>query len=125
MLAPTSPGDVLDRLTILALKVARVADPHKVAVAQAHRDALLDAWGAAHLPPIDSLPEHASLAAVNAALWDVEEQLRAAERAQRFDDRFIALARSVYTLNDRRSALKSTVDRQFQSTFTDVKSYST
>jgi hypothetical protein len=123
VLAPTSPADVLDRLTILDLKVARIPDAARRTHARRHRDALLAAWRAEGLPAPEQLPEHAELARINGELWAVEDALRSHEREGRFDDAFVALARSVYHLNDARAAAKSRLDARLGAAHTDVKSY--
>jgi hypothetical protein len=120
---PQSPGEVIDRLAILELKVARLPDPAARERARSLARELRAAWDDAGLPAPSSLPEAADLAAVNAALWDVEDALRACEAAARFDDAFVAHARSVYRLNDRRAALKAAVDRRLGSDATEPKSY--
>jgi len=63
------------------------------------------------------------LAEVNAQLWDVEDALRVCERQGEFGPRFVALARSVYALNDQRAALKLTINRLFESALIEEKSY--
>ncbi len=123
MLAPTSPGDVLDRLTILDLKVARIADPARRDQAAAHREGLCQAWSSHGLPPFATLPEHATLACINGQLWEVEDALRAHEHAGTFGEDFVALARSVYRLNDARAAAKARLDARLGAPFGDVKSY--
>ena len=123
MLAPSSPGDVLDRLTILALKVDRITDPARRQQAKHHHDALLVAWHGADLGEPESLPEHRELAQINAALWDVEDALRVHEQQHTFDDAFVQLARSVYRLNDARAAVKARLDARLGAAHADVKSY--
>jgi len=123
MLAPSSPGDVLDRLTILDLKRTRIADPARAAIATAHARALEEAWRAEGLPPPSQVPEHDDLATVNAALWDVEDRLRAHEARGDFGPAFVEGARSVYRLNDERARLKAAVDRRFGAQHPEVKSY--
>lgn len=120
---PQSPGEVIDRLAILALKVARLADPAARERAGTLARELRAAWDAAGLPAPSSVPEAAELAGVNAELWEVEDALRACEAALRFDEDFVARARSVYRLNDRRAALKAAIDRRLGSDGTEPKSY--
>ena len=120
---PQSPGEVCDRLAILALKVARIADPAARERARSLAGELRAAWDEAGLPDPDALPEAPELAAVNGALWEVEDALRACEAAARFDADFVARARSVYRLNDRRAALKASIDRRLGSAGTEPKSY--
>ncbi len=120
---PMPLSEVVDRLTILDLKLARVADPARRAVAERWRDALYAAWAGSGLPDLHLLPEHGTLAEVNAALWDVEDRLRAREAAGDFGADFVADARAVYALNDRRASLKSTLDLRLGSGLADVKAY--
>jgi hypothetical protein len=122
--APTSPAEVLDRLTILDLKVERIPDPSRRAIAERHRQALVVAWEDARLPAPHSLEEYEGLVRVNTRLWDVEDALRDHEARGQFDEAFVALARSVYRLNDHRAALKSALDQRLGANFRDVKGYS-
>ena len=118
--APAPIGDVLDRLTILAIKASRVPADRRASV-EAEARALTEAWAAAGLPAPAEVPEHAALVEVNTALWEVEDRLRAAEARGAFDAAFIADARSVYRLNDRRAALKRAVSERFGSTLREEK----
>lgn len=124
VLVPQPYGEVVDRLVILALKCDRIADPARREQARAFHDALVARWAAAALPALTDLPELPRLRAVNAELWDVEDELRACERRGVFDDRFVALARRVYQANDERSALKAEIDRRLGSPFVDPKDHS-
>lgn len=120
LLVPCSIGDALDRLTILDLKRQRIADPDKRALAQAEHDAV---WAVAGPHAGDAGSEFADLREVNAQLWDVEDALRAKERARDFGPEFVALARSVYALNDRRASLKARINALTHSLLVEVKSY--
>jgi hypothetical protein len=117
-----APGEVIDRLTILELKLERIADPAKlepVRTEYQHLSAALAA--AAAIPGGEAL--RSELKAVNAALWQVEDDLRDCERTKNFGPRFVVLARSVYHHNDQRSALKRRINEAAGSALTDVKSY--
>ena len=116
-------GDVVDRITINRIKVARIADPERARHAQNELNALCAAWTEAGHPALDSLPETAQLAEVNERLWEVEDALREREAAQDFGDRFVQLARQVYALNDRRAAHKRAINHRLDSTLVEVKSY--
>jgi len=102
LLVPCSVGDLLDRVTILRIKVARVGGAARPNV-QRELDQLAACWPA--LAAGDEA-EMAELSQVNLALWEVEDRLRAAEAVEDFGPAFVADARSVYRLNDRRAALK-------------------
>jgi hypothetical protein len=123
-LIPVSVGELVDKLTILDIKLARLADAGKLAHARRERD-LLQAALDRCLPALgeDLSALRAELEAVNAALWDVEDALREKERAGAFDDAFIALARSVYQRNDHRARVKLEINRRCGSGLVEVKSY--
>ena len=122
ILAPISPGELLDKLTILRIKAQRIADPAKRANVARELAALEAIWQ--RQPRAAELrEEEAALARVNAALWEVEDALRALEAAQRFDAEFVALARSVYRHNDERAALKRRVSEKLGSSLLEEKSY--
>lgn len=118
--APVAVGDVLDRLTILALKLDRLPIERRDVVREEHT-ALAEAWRGAGLPDPLDVPEHAALAAVNELLWDIEDRLRAAEARLDFGPAFVADARAVYVTNDRRAALKRAVNLRFGSRFVEEK----
>lgn len=120
---PISPGELLDKLTILRIKVERIAEPERRANV-ARELALLEETWRAFAPPDPSLAaDEAALARVNRALWDVEDALRACEAEQRFDAEFVALARAVYRHNDERAALKRRVSTRLGSPLIEEKSY--
>jgi hypothetical protein len=117
-----SPGELLDRISILQLKQSRIADPAKLEHVRVELAALEAERARADWPTgADALA--ADLATVNGLLWDVEDDLRRLEREQEFGPRFIELARSVYRLNDRRAALKNAVNALLGSGLREVKSY--
>ncbi|MEO9516874.1 MAG: DUF6165 family protein [Paracoccaceae bacterium] len=120
---PISVGEFVDRLTILELKLEHAPN---VALEKAIQTQI-DEFNAAAAPIANALASlnalHRDLAAINAELWVVEDDLRAKERQQRFDQDFISLARSVYQLNDQRAALKNQMDQQVGSEFGDAKIY--
>ncbi len=117
LLAPCSIGDLLDRITILRIKVRRSAPSQRPNV-QRELERLCACW-----PRLEAgdEPEMAELSDVNLLLWEVEDQLRAAEAALRFDAEFVTRARSVYRLNDRRAALKRTINLRLGSELMEEK----
>lgn len=107
--APIGAGEAMDRIAILSIKADRFTDPDKRAAAIAARDAL--ATVAQALPQSARLQALAAdLRAVNEALWDIENQLRAHEASGDFGAGFVDLARAVYRTNDRRAAIKAAID---------------
>ena len=123
ILIPVSPGDLLDRLTILRIKAARLGDRAQRANVIHERD-LLERIADRHIradPAIEKLTEE--LTGINGDLWDVEDDLRGMEDRGDFGAGFIALARSVYQLNDERAALKRRINLRLGSSIIEEKSY--
>ena len=122
MLIDMAPGEVVDRLTILELKLERIADPARLGPVRFEHKQLSQALAAA--APISGMETlRSALKAVNAALWQVEDDIRACDRARDFGPRFVELARSVYRHNDQRCRLKQQINQAAGSALTDVKSY--
>ncbi len=123
LLTPISPGELLDKLTILEIKSERIGDREQRANV-AHEKQLLDAvWQNADLDTDEVSALRAELKTVNQKLWDIEDAIRDEERARRFGDRFIELARSVYITNDQRAALKKAINQLLGSKIVEEKSY--
>ena len=124
---PGSPGELIDKITILELKVRHFSDPVKRATVQRQLGQLQALWTghvtSAALPQIEAAI--GELRRVNAALWDIEEDLRALEAAGDFGPRFVELARAVYLTNDRRSGAKRQIDAALGSAMIEEKSYVT
>ena len=122
LLVPVSPGELLDKITILRIKVARIQDAGKLANVKLELALLEDTWRACGADKDVSQDEHA-LHSVNERLWDIEDRLREKEARQTFDRDFIELARSVYVANDERAAIKKRINQQLGSRLVEEKSY--
>jgi tetratricopeptide (TPR) repeat protein len=123
VLVEVSPGELIDKITILEIKTERLADPPKLEQVRRELDALRQARARA-VPPSDELARlEASLKRVNVTLWEVEDAIRACERDQDFGPRFVELARSVYRTNDSRSALKRQINELLGAPFGEQKAY--
>jgi len=123
ILVPVSPGEMLDKITILRIKAARMSDPSKVANVK-HELALLEkTWSDSGAAAVNLGNEEANLTHVNEKLWVIEDEIRDEERAKRFTERFIELARAVYFTNDERAAIKKRVNTLLGSTIVEEKSY--
>ena len=119
---PTSWGEVLDKVTILEIKTARM--PTETARANAARELQLLTEIAAPVLAIAEVAElMAQLKAVNEALWEVEDRIREHERQGIFDTAFIQLARAVYQRNDKRSMIKRELNLALGSVLNEEKSY--
>ena len=123
ILVPISPGELLDKITILRIKAARMKDAAKVANVK-HELALLEkTWKDSGAANVDLGTEEADLTRVNEKLWVVEDDIRDEERAQRFGEKFVALARAVYVTNDERAAIKKRINTLLGSSIVEEKSY--
>jgi len=117
-----SPGELIDKLTILQIRLEHVGDEAKRAAFEAEFDQL--AAAAAALPASPEMEGlRGELLAINRQLWAIEDDIRDCERNGDFGAKFIDLARSVYKTNDKRSAVKSRINRALQSNFLEEKSY--
>jgi hypothetical protein len=122
ILAPVSAGELIDKITILRVKVERIAPDKRANVA--HELARLETIASHALTPSPDLASlTAELQAVNAGLWDVEDGKRDCERRQDFGPDFIALARRVYRENDLRAAIKRRINDLVGSSIVEEKSY--
>lgn len=124
LLIPVSPGELLDKLTILEIKLDRIDDPAKLANIRREHELLSRLWRDAGVADeaIDEL--RSQLRELNEGLWDIEDAIRDEERDKRFGDRFVELARSVYRRNDERAALKKRINERLGSEVIEEKSYS-
>ena len=122
ILVPISPGELLDKITILRIKTARILDAAKLANVRLELDLLERTWrdsrGAA-----DVTRDERALQEVNERLWDIEDRIREKEARQTFDREFIELARAVYHSNDERAAIKKRINTALGSRLVEEKSY--
>ena len=123
ILVPISPGEMLDKITILRIKAARISDAAKLANVK-HELALLEkTWKDSGAAAVNLGNEEANLTRVNETLWVIEDDIRDEERAHRFGEKFIALARAVYVTNDERAAIKRRINTLSGSSIVEEKSY--
>jgi hypothetical protein len=118
-----APGELIDKITILEIKLARIADAAKLRNVRAEWETLVRARDAAIASSPEIEAETAALKRANETLWDVEDRLRECERNKDFGSRFVALARSVYLTNDERARLKRRINQLLGSRLIEEKSY--
>ena len=123
ILVPISPGELLDKITILRIKSARMTDEAKLRNVRAELEALEQTWrdSGAAIPAVAE--DEAALQRVNEELWDIEDRIRDKERAKEFDAVFIELARAVYVTNDERARFKKNINVTLGSRLVEEKSY--
>lgn len=120
---PISYGELIDKITILEIKYARIDDPAKRANVERELAVLTDSWLNAGVDPATIEHTRAELKTVNERLWDIEDAIREKEAAKTFDESFLELARSVYQTNDKRAALKRVINDALGSDLVEEKSY--
>jgi hypothetical protein len=120
---PVSPGELLDKITILRIKSSRMGDASKLANVRTELEALEQLWNASPYAAVDVTSDVGALLAVNERLWTIEDDIRDKERAQTFDADFVRLARAVYIENDERAAIKRRLNVRLGSSLIEEKSY--
>jgi hypothetical protein len=123
ILVPISPGELIDKITILQIKSERMSDATKVANVRVELQLLESTWRDASRDKPDITAEWAALKQINEKLWVVEDDIRDKERAREFDAKFIELARAVYVINDERAAVKKQINTKLGSRIVEEKSY--
>ena len=123
ILIPASAGELIDKITILEIKVKNIRDPEKNRNVAKELEALVKCLRK-NISDADQLTDlRASLKSINEALWDIEDDIRLCEQRREFGDKFIKLARSVYRQNDKRAAVKKEINVLLGSSIIEEKSY--
>ena len=115
-----SNGEIIDKLTIIQIKLERIKDKGKLQNLRKEYD-ILKAVSSSIMSQND--PLYIALYKVNCDLWDIEDHIRDLERKKIFSDEFISTARSVYIKNDKRSELKREINIKTSSGLIEEKSY--
>jgi len=124
MKVEVSNGELLDKLSILELKMSNISDQKKlVNIKKEHNELdplakeLFDKYG------LDLETLYNNLCAINSQLWVIEDDIRECERNKNFGSDFVSLARAVYFTNDKRSDVKKSINLLTDSGFVEEKSY--
>jgi len=119
-----SNGELLDKISILELKMLRIEDEEKLVNIKNEFNTLnplvvelFEQYGS------ELQTHYLELAKINGKLWDIEDWIRDCERENRFDKEFVELARSVYITNDQRSEVKKLINLLTNSGLVEEKSY--
>ncbi len=124
ILAPISVGELIDKITILRIKRDKIGDPAKQSnigreLGQLTQIRICPELNIAGLSALED-----QLLQINLRLWQVEDDLRELEHTGSFGEHFVALARLVYQLNDRRMAVKKEINELTGSAIVEEKHYS-
>jgi len=115
-----SNGEIIDKLTIIQIKLERIKDKTKLANLQKEYDELKRVTSSIIST---SDPLYRALYDVNCELWDIEDHIRDLERNKDFGDDFVRTARAVYFKNDKRSEVKREINLKTSSGLIEEKSY--
>ena len=118
-----SPGELLDKISILEIKNERIQDQNKLGHVRRELETL-NRSRSGFVPESDAIATlYSELKAINEQLWEIEDDIRVLEKASNFGESLIAIARSVYVTNDRRAGVKRDIDELLESDIGEVKSY--
>ena len=115
-----SIGEIVDKLSILHIKLENITDESKLVNIKKEHDYLYDVVFQDLKIEIN---DYNKLLEVNRKLWKIEDDIRDKERIDMFDEEFIELARAVYYTNDDRSIVKKEINLKYGSEFVEEKSY--
>lgn len=121
MKIPVSTGELVDKVSILAIKLSKIQNEAKRENVLKEYQLLLSAMQSAGIELTST--EFEQLKAVNLMLWEIEDRIRVKEGKKEFDDDFIQLARSVYFRNDERAAIKRRINDKYHSELVEEKEY--
>jgi hypothetical protein len=116
-----SLGELVDKISILKIKLQKISDPAKLAHVKKEEEVLSKKLASLHLADINFHMEQ--MIEVNLKLWKIEDDIRDLERAKNFNQEFVELARAVYMTNDERFKRKNTINTNYKSGLVEVKSY--
>ena len=120
---PISPGELIDKITILEIKKEFIIDSNKLKNINYEYNLLMEIYNddVSKTDGVDVLKT--KLKNINLSLWKIEDDIRDCERDKIFDNTFVELARSVYFTNDKRSKVKLEINLLLNSSLVEEKSY--
>ena len=123
ILAEISAGELIDKITILEIKLDKISDKVKTNDISKELHSLQETMQKHFPDQTEILNYMKSLKEINLRLWDIEDAKRLAEKNNDFGEKFIKLAREVYKFNDERAKVKLQINENFGSNIKEVKSY--
>ena len=123
ILAEISAGELIDKITILEIKEEKISNKEKLTEVEKELASLNKTLKNSINDENKILGFKRDLKNINLKLWDIEDGKRSAEKNNRFDDKFIQLARNVYKFNDERAKIKLEINNALGSNIKEVKSY--
>ena len=123
ILAEISAGELIDKITILEIKKEKISNKEKLVEVNKELSTLNETLKKSINDESKILNFKNDLKNINLKLWDIEDGKRSAEKNNKFDEKFIELARSVYKFNDERAKIKLAINNALRSNIKEVKSY--
>ena len=123
ILAEISAGELIDKITILEIKKEKISNKEKLVEVNKELISLNETLKKSINNESEISSFKNDLKNINLKLWDIEDGKRSAEKNNKFDEKFIELARSVYKFNDERAKIKLAINNALGSNIKEVKSY--
>ena len=123
ILAEISAGELIDKITILEIKKEKISNKEKLIEVDKELVSLNETLKKSINDESKISSFKKDLKNINLKLWDIENGKRSAEKNNKFDEKFIQLARNVYKFNDERAKIKLAINNAFGSNIKEVKSY--
>ena len=123
ILAEISAGELIDKITILEIKKEKISNKEKLLEVNKELNSLNETLKKSINDQSNIINFKNDLKNINLKLWDIEDGKRSAEKNNKFDEKFIQLARNVYKFNDERAKIKLAINNAFGSNIKEVKSY--
>ena len=123
ILAEISAGELIDKITILEIKKEKISNKEKLVEVNKELISLNETLKKSISNESKILSFKNDLKNINLKLWDIEDGKRSAEKNNKFDEKFIQLARNVYKFNDERAKIKLAINNALGSNIKEVKSY--
>ena len=123
ILAEISAGELIDKITILEIKKEKISNKEKLVEVRKELSLLNETLKKSINDESKIINFKNDLKKINLKLWDIEDGKRSAEKNNKFDAKFIELARSVYKFNDERAKIKLAINNALGSNIKEVKSY--
>ena len=123
ILAEISAGELIDKITILEIKKEKISNKEKLVEVNKELISLNETLKKSINNESKILSFKNDLKNINLKLWDIEDGKRSAEKNNKFDEKFIQLARNVYKFNDERAKIKLAINNALGSNIKEVKSY--
>ena len=118
-----SVGELLDKISILEIKLDMVNDDHKKKEIKKEYEILKKIQISSVKLEGEVSDLFKSLKKVNMTMWEIEDKIRICEKNKDFGDKFVELARGVYFNNDKRSRIKLEINKKLKSNITEIKHY--